>query len=108
MLSIGLPILLADGERLLRGPEVHIEPAPGQASDDPRLADAGWVDLRAENWRRWSERAGSMVEQLDGSPGAADGSRFDGEPGERGLAVRPGRMAAWIFRYEDRGERRKR
>jgi NAD(P)-dependent dehydrogenase (short-subunit alcohol dehydrogenase family) len=108
MLSIGIPVLLADGSRMLRGPDVHVEPESGQSLDDPRLADNGWVDLRASNWRKWSERAARMVEQVDRAPGADDGSRSDAEPGARGLAVRPGRMAAWVFRYEDRGERRKR
>jgi hypothetical protein len=40
--------------------------------------------------------------------GAQRGSREDGEPGDRGITVRPGRMVAWVFRYEDRGERNKR
>jgi hypothetical protein len=42
---------------------------------------------------------------------AADGgsgSRTDVEPDDRKTEVRPGRMAAWVFRYEDRGERIKR
>jgi NAD(P)-dependent dehydrogenase (short-subunit alcohol dehydrogenase family) len=108
MLSIGIPILLADGRRLIRGPDVHVAPGAGQSPTDPRLADNGWVDLRPENWRRWSERARQMVNQVDHEPGADHGSRFDIEPGGRGLTVRPGRMAAWVFRHEDRGERRKR
>jgi NAD(P)-dependent dehydrogenase (short-subunit alcohol dehydrogenase family) len=108
MLSIGLPILLADGATLLRGPSVKVAPADGQPPDDPRLADNGWVDLRPANWRKWSERADTMVEAVDCAPGPDAGSRYDAEPDRRRLAVRPGRMAAWVFRYEDRGERRKR
>jgi NAD(P)-dependent dehydrogenase (short-subunit alcohol dehydrogenase family) len=108
MLSIGIPVLLADGQRMLRGPDVHVEPDAAQPLGDPRLADNGWVDLRPANWRKWSQRAGHMIDQVDRAPGADDGSRFDTEPGGRGLTVRPGRMVAWVFRYEDRGERRKR
>jgi NAD(P)-dependent dehydrogenase (short-subunit alcohol dehydrogenase family) len=108
MLSVGLPVLLADGGRVLRGPVVKVAPAPGQSVDDPRLPENGWVDLRPTNWRRWSERAAAMVHAVDCAPGPDAGSRIDSEPDHRRLAVRPGRMAAWVFRHEDRGERRKR
>lgn len=108
ILTIGLPILLPDGERVLRGTDVKIAPQPGQPADDARLADAGWVDLRAANWRKWSERARHMLHELDVLPGSAMGSRTDTEPGDRSVSIRPGRMAAWVFRYEDRGERVKR
>ena len=108
ILTIGLPILLPDGVSLLRGPDVKIAPRRGQSPSDPRLADAGWVDLRATNWRKWSDRARRMLHDLSSCPGPDRGSRADVEPGTRGVAIRPGRMAAWVFRFEDRGERTKR
>ncbi|MGH7443877.1 MAG: short-chain dehydrogenase [Longimicrobiales bacterium] len=108
MLSIGLPILLPDGRSLLRGADVKVAPEPGQASDDPRLAENGWVDLRPQNWRRWSERARTMVQAIDTAPGARAGSRVDVEPQSRRSEIRPGSMAAWVFRHEDRGTRIKR
>ena len=108
MLSIGLPVLLPDGTRLLRGPDVKVAPERGQSPDDPRLADAGWVDLRPANWRKWKERARHMLEELGEDRGPDHGSRTDAEPGDRGINIRPGRMAAWVFRHEDRGERTKR
>jgi hypothetical protein len=107
ILTIGLPILLPGGDTLLRGPDVKIQPAEGQSSSDPRLADAGWVDLRPANWRKWSERAGRMLHELrDTDP--ERGSRSDAEPGDRAITIRPGRMASWVFRHEDRGTRIKR
>ena len=108
ILTIGLPILLPDGVSLLRGPDVKIVPEGDQSPLDPRLADAGWVDLRSSNWRKWSERAQHMLQELNAGPGPLHGSRTDAEPGDRGVSIRPGRMAAWVFRYEDRGERTKR
>ncbi|HSJ09591.1 MAG TPA: hypothetical protein VK928_06735 [Longimicrobiales bacterium] len=108
MLSIGIPILTADGASLLRGPDVKIRPHPGQAPGDQKLADAGWVDLRPANWRKWRQRARQMMHELESRPGAEHGSRTDTEPGDRGVRIRPGRMAAWVFRVEDRGERIKR
>jgi hypothetical protein len=108
ILTIGLPILLPDGASLLCGPDPKITPQDGMSATDPRLPDAGWVDLRPSNWRKWSERAAHMLTELDDRPGADFGSRADVEPGDRGVRIRPGRMAAWVFRHEDRGERTKR
>lgn len=108
ILSIGLPILLPDGAHVLRGPEVKLQPEPGQRPDDARLVDNGWVDLRPSSWRRWSRRAAGMLAALEDGFGADMGSRLDIEPEPRRLEVRPGAMAAWVFRNEDRGGRIKR
>jgi NAD(P)-dependent dehydrogenase (short-subunit alcohol dehydrogenase family) len=108
ILSIGLPIVLPDGERLLRGPAPKVTPEPGQSPRDPRLADNGWVDLRPASWLRWRERIRAIRHELETGPGAADGSRVDREPYDRDREVRPGRLAAWVFRHEDAGERMKR
>jgi hypothetical protein len=107
IISIGIPILLPDGATLLRGPDIKVGPDEGQAPDDPRLADNGWVDLRASNWRTWKERAIALARDLD-LPLADAGSRVDVDPEPRRSGIRPGRLAAWVFRYEDRGERIKR
>jgi NAD(P)-dependent dehydrogenase (short-subunit alcohol dehydrogenase family) len=108
ILTIGLPIVLPDGRSMLRGPDVKIRPADGQSPTDGRLMDAGWVDLRAANWRKWSERAGSMLAEVGDGHLAEHGSRADTEPADRGVRIRPGRMASWVFRHEDRGKRVKR
>jgi len=107
MLSIGIPILLPNG-CLLRGPEVKVAPEAGQVPSDPRLADNGWVDLRPANWRRWSDRARSMLAGPDNGASLEYGSRYDIEPEGRRTRIRPGRLAAWVFRVEDRGGRIKR
>jgi NAD(P)-dependent dehydrogenase (short-subunit alcohol dehydrogenase family) len=108
ILTGGLPVLLADGMSVLRGRDVRIAPIDGQPVDDPRLFEAGWVDLRPENWRKWSERARRMLAEVESGPGPERGSRADVEPSDRGLRIRPGRIAAWVLRHEDRGERIKR
>jgi hypothetical protein len=108
ILTIGLPIVLPDGETMLRGPDVRIQPVDGQSPTDGRLIDAGWVDLRAANWRKWSERAGAMLAEVGDGHLAEQGSRVDAEPADRGVRIRPGRMASWVFRNEDRGKRVKR
>jgi hypothetical protein len=66
------------------------------------------VDLRAENWAAWRGRVAQVLETIGGVPGADGGSRWDIEPWHRGRTIRPGALAAWVFRYEDQGERIKR
>ena len=108
ILSAGLPILLPDGEHMLRGPVLRVAPEKDQRPDDPRLAENGWVDLRPTNWSRWRERLSAMAAEVDSGPTAELGSRMDIEPDTRRSQIRPGRLAAWVFRYEDEGERIKR
>lgn len=105
MISIGLPVLLADGLRVLRGPEVNVPPV-GDAWES--AIRAGWVDLRPANWTQWKGRVADVVARLAGNPGADGGSRWDMEPWQRARRIRPGALAAWVFRYEDGGERIKR
>ncbi len=106
ILSIGLPILLPDGESVLRGAVVKVPPA-GKGLDE-KAVNAGWVDLRVENWTHWKTRLEEVAEELRTRPGLEQGSQADFEFGDGRGDIRPGRLAAWVFRYEDEGERIKR
>lgn len=108
ILSIGLPILLPGGEQILRGADVKVTPDGDATAELDRLADRGWVDLRPLNWQRWRERSTQILEEIDCRPGVDQGSRADVEPWHRQRRIRPGALAAWIFRVEDQGERIKR
>ncbi len=108
IVSIGLPVLLPDGRRVLRGPTVKVPPERGLPADHPRVVDAGWVDLRPANFARWRRRCAAIRNEIRDRPGLDQGSRADVEYGDAKGALRPGRLAAWIFRHEDRGERIKR
>jgi NAD(P)-dependent dehydrogenase (short-subunit alcohol dehydrogenase family) len=108
ILSIGIPILLPAGGEVLRGRDLKVAPETGGADELERMADRGMVDLRPTNWRRWQDRIARIVGEIDGSPGADAGSRWDVEPWHREGVARPGALAAWIFRHEDGGERIKR
>ena len=61
ILSIGIPIWLPGGG-ILRGPEMKTPPYKEEARAEldaetvARWAEAGWVDLRSENMRRWRDR----------------------------------------------------
>jgi NAD(P)-dependent dehydrogenase (short-subunit alcohol dehydrogenase family) len=105
MLSIGLPVLLSDGRRVLRGPEVKVPPEGGGWD---AACDAGWVDLRAANWTRWRDHVRQILREIDENPGAAGGSAWDLETWHRDRRIRPGALAAWIFRRVEAGERIKR
>lgn len=107
IVSIGIPILLADGEGILRGPLVSVEPETGE-SRRPSWADNGWVDLRPTSWSAWQHRCADFRERVVDGPGAEHGSSLDLDVRSRSGQLRPGALAAFVFRYEDAGERIKR
>jgi NAD(P)-dependent dehydrogenase (short-subunit alcohol dehydrogenase family) len=109
ILSIGIPILLPDGTHILRGATVKVPLDEGSDPGIPgRVSDRGWVDLRPSNFRRWRDRCAQMLAEARSRPGPDRGSGGDHGFGEQAGTIRPGRLAAWIFRYEDEGERIKR
>ncbi len=101
IISVGLPILLSDGQRILRGPLVKSE-----------NAYRGWVDLTPENMAQWKQRlediramvktelSGGSSSQHDRSYSSvrdwADDDRFE-----------IGEMAGWVAINEDKGRRGK-
>jgi NAD(P)-dependent dehydrogenase (short-subunit alcohol dehydrogenase family) len=108
IVSIGLPLLLPDGQSMLRGPRLKVAPEEGESVTAQVLVDRGWVDLRPQNWTVWKERIRGYRAELGRRPALDLGSRGDHEYGEASGRIRPGRLGAWIFRYEDEGERIKR
>jgi hypothetical protein len=68
------------------------------------------VDLRPENCALWIARAATIVRQADARAASPKGSGSDVEwfALEPDDAIAPWRMAAWVFRHEDQGERIKR
>ena len=107
ILSIGLPVISADGGTVLRGPQVKAKPEKGGRVDD-RLIARGWVDLRASNWRLWQDRIRRYIEEVIEAPGPDEGSIADVDEASRSDKIRPGAAVAWIFKREDGGERVKR
>jgi NAD(P)-dependent dehydrogenase (short-subunit alcohol dehydrogenase family) len=108
ILSIGLPILLPDGREIMRGAEVKVAPGDEGITDADRLAERGWVDLRAANWAQWRQRAQQILQRIDSMPGVEHGSQADVEAWHEARVIRPGALAAWVFRYQDGGERTRR
>ena len=108
ILSVGIPILLPDGDGILRGPRLAFVPDTDGGPPGPEWANRGWVDLRPESWSRWRDRCASFRDRVIEAPGAEHGSGGDLDPRARSGAIRPGALAAFVFRYEDEGERMKR
>jgi hypothetical protein len=107
IISVGIPILCPDGATLYRGARVVVPPVEGEPL---AAAPRGWVDLRPANCALWVERAKQIVAQDEARRGGRLGSGSDEEwfvvnPAE---PIAPWRLATWIFRYEDKGERIKR
>jgi len=107
MVSVGIPVLCGDGKSLYRGATVVVPPVQGDAL---AAAPRGWVDLRPSNCTLWIERAKKIVAQAEMRLAANGGSGSDEEwfgvnPVEQ---IAPWRLATWVFRHEDRGERIKR
>ncbi len=109
--SIGIPILLPGGKRLLRGPRINVPELEGHKQsvrlDDPVKvdvwADKGWIDLRPPNMERWRLRCEKMLAARatlrdEGSAAASIKSFMatDFEIGE---------LVAWIFNNEMGGYR---
>jgi NAD(P)-dependent dehydrogenase (short-subunit alcohol dehydrogenase family) len=102
MLSIGIPILLSDGERLLRGAVIKSEDA-----------HHGWVDLTPANMERWQRRLTAIRGQAQAERGGDTSSRLDhlfavtGEAPSGPAFFDIGAIVAWIFIHEDQGRRYK-
>jgi hypothetical protein len=116
IISIGVPILLPDGKRLLRGPKIVSPPYRGDnlVPVSPRLIDGyaedGWVDLRPANMRAWARRCEKLlatVQTTDWRAEAANtSSRFNRKRYlDDAGAINVGEVVGWIFNTEEKGSR---
>lgn len=115
IISIGIPILLADGKTLLRGPDIKIPPYRGDNElkvTDKTLnawAHDGWVDLRTKNMERWKTRFQIIIRQVEDIPRGDTSSRqFRNSSYWDGFKeIDPGKLVGWIFTEEEKGKRMK-
>jgi hypothetical protein len=115
IVSIGIPILLADGKTLLRGPEIKIPPYRGEnelAITDKSLnawAHDGWVDLRTKNMEHWKARFEIIKDQVEKIPEGETSSRQlrNNVYWESFKEIEPGKLVGWIFSDEEKGQRMK-
>ena len=108
--SIGIPVLLPDGQTLIRGPRINVPELLGHTQSvrlHPESVDTwarkGWVDLRSRNMEVWRDRARRMIQartdlRVAGSA-AANISSYMSDQFEVGEVV------AWVFNNEMGGHR---
>jgi hypothetical protein len=115
IISIGIPILMADGKSLLRGNNMKIPPFRGdnKLKIIPEKIDLwahdGWVDLRIQNMEVWKKRIQAIMDESNNISGEDTSS----------LHVRTkkywnnfnqidiGKVVSWIFIHEEKGKRMK-
>ena len=109
IISIGIPILPPDGDRLIRGPRINVPEYAGRtklpvnegAIDE--WAERGWLDLRPANMRRWQERFGRMLRSAQTIH--RQGSAGITMEAYRSEEIRIGEVVGWIFNNEEEGYR---
>lgn len=115
IISIGIPILLPNGKKLLRGNEIKIPPFRGENEleiTEEKIdlwAKDGWVDLRESNMKSWQKRLKAITDEVNSIPKTDTSS----------LHVRTrdywnnfedidiGKVVSWIFIHEEHGKRMK-
>lgn len=109
--SIGIPILMPDGQSILRGPRINVPELVGHRDSVPlgnteeleKWIRKGWIDLRAKNIEVWHSRFEKMLKARailrDNGSASASIRTFMGDYFEIGEVV------AWIFNNELGGYR---
>ncbi|MBD3225312.1 MAG: short-chain dehydrogenase [Caldithrix sp.] len=115
ILSIGIPILMSDGNTLLRGPEMKIPAYRGEnvmevnQKNIDKWASEGWIDLRESNFKIWQDRIKKIIEEIKAIPENDTSSQFDRDR-EYWMAsevLEPGKIVGWLFLSEEHGSRMK-
>lgn len=109
--SIGIPILLPDGKRMLRGPRINVPELEGHNTSvsltDAAAVDAwarkGWIDLRPSNFAVWQGRVGKMLRARASL--RAEGSAAASIESFMAAGFEIGEVVAWIFNNEMDGYR---
>jgi len=108
--SIGIPILLPDGETLLRGPSINVPEVLGhkrsatlKAKSVDQWAKKGWVDLRPANVKTWRARFEQMLSARADLRNA--GSAAASRRSYMSARFEIGEVVAWIFNNEMEGYR---
>ncbi len=115
IISIGIPIILPDGKKLLRGPDIK---SPSVLKGDifdvnpktiDKWCDAGWFDLREKNWKLWNERFKAIMKQSKAMTDESFSSRyiFNDDYWDNFKEINIGKVVGWIFINEEQGVRNK-
>ncbi len=109
IISIGVPVLPPEGNRLVRGPRINVPEYAGLATlpvSDEQVndwADRGWIDLRPRNVECWQSRFRKMLRSAQTIH--RQGSAAITMEAYRSEEIRIGEVVGWIFNNEEEGYR---
>ena len=115
IVSIGVPILLPDGKKIFRGPDVKI---PAMAKGEvlkltkhnvEKWTHDCWLDLREANWKEWKKRFVTIMKDTDNNYDSSFSSRvtFHHNYWHNFNDINIGKIVGWIFINEEKGLRMK-
>lgn len=113
IVSIGIPILMPDGESLLRASFVKIPAVDRPVKMTPQKLESwaadGWVDLRLASFKHWKARFDDIKTELDSIPFNDTSSRYERnrEYWLTDPTIQPGKLASWLLINEEKGLRMK-
>jgi len=109
IISIGIPILPPEGDRLIRGPRINVPEYAGQTrlpvseTTINEWSERGWLDLRPANIKRWQARFRRMLRSAQTIH--RQGSAAITMEAYRSEEIRIGEVVGWIFNNEEEGYR---
>jgi hypothetical protein len=115
MLAVGIPILLPDGNSLLRGSIIKIPAFRGEniievnEKNINTWSNEGWVDLRAGNMEKWQERLKELIAEAEAISDDDTSSQHvrTKEYWNNFEEINIGRICSWLFIHEEHGRRMK-
>ncbi len=115
IISIGIPILLPDGKKLLRGNTMKIPPYRGE--DELSITEEsldlwakdGWIDLRVKNIIKWQDRMNKIISEAESIPEDDTSSMHvrNKRYWKNFETIDIGKVVGWIFIVEEEGMRMK-
>ncbi len=115
IISIGIPVLLPDGESLLRGNTIKIPAFRGENVLDiskeniEKWSNEGWVDLRPINMSKWQTRIAELIDEAEKIPATETSSMHvrTKEYWNYFEEINIGKICSWLFIHEEQGTRMK-
>ena len=115
IISIGIPILLPNGESLLRGSMIKIPAFRGDNELDinkeniDKWANEGWVDLRPLNIKKWQSRIKELIDEAESISSTDTGSQHvrTKDYWDNFEEINIGKICSWLFIHEEHGNRMK-
>ncbi len=115
MLAVGIPILLPNGDSLLRGSIIKIPAFRGENVVDINeknintWANEGWVDLRVNNMKKWQDRLRDLIEEANTISEFNTSSQHvrTKEYWDNFEDINIGKICSWLFIHEEHGHRMK-